>query len=130
MQWTQVYDPLGHWWFSTLIAALPIIILFTLLAGLKVKPLRDVGDTTTALIPPEAAHGAPKIPAASFMPLLDLKVWWTTLRTSSDAGAVDSAGAVWVFATAVYNSYTKYPYVAASETGREPGTPCHSKIHC
>jgi lactate permease len=38
MQWTQIYDPLGHWWLSTLVAALPIIILFTLLAGLKVKP--------------------------------------------------------------------------------------------
>ena len=38
MQWTQIYDPLGHWWLSTLIAALPIIVLFTLLAGLKVKP--------------------------------------------------------------------------------------------
>src|SRR5438094_10011141 len=38
MQWTQVYDPFGHWWLSTLVAALPIIILFTLLAGLKVKP--------------------------------------------------------------------------------------------
>jgi len=38
MQWTQVYDPLGHWWLSTLVAALPIIILFTLLGGLKVKP--------------------------------------------------------------------------------------------
>jgi lactate permease len=38
MQWTQIYDPLGHWWLSTLVAALPIIILFGLLAGLKVKP--------------------------------------------------------------------------------------------
>src|SRR2546423_13216325 len=38
MQWTQVYDPFGHWWLSTLVAALPIIILFTLLAGLKMKP--------------------------------------------------------------------------------------------
>jgi lactate permease len=38
MQWTQVYDPLGHWWLSTLVAALPIIVLFTLLAGLKIKP--------------------------------------------------------------------------------------------
>jgi len=33
-----VYDPLGHWWLSTLVAALPIIVLFTLLAGLRVKP--------------------------------------------------------------------------------------------
>src|SRR6266513_1228216 len=38
MQWTQVYDPFGHWWLSTLVAALPIIILFTLLAGLQMKP--------------------------------------------------------------------------------------------
>src|SRR2546429_212273 len=38
MHWTQVYDPLGHWWLSTLIATLPILVLFGLLAGLKVKP--------------------------------------------------------------------------------------------
>jgi lactate permease len=38
MQWTQIYDPVGHWWLSTLIAALPIVVLFTLLAGFKVKP--------------------------------------------------------------------------------------------
>jgi hypothetical protein len=38
MHWTQIYDPLGHWWLSTLVAALPIIVLFSLLAGLKVRP--------------------------------------------------------------------------------------------
>jgi lactate permease len=38
MNWTQVYDPLGHWWLSTLVAALPIIVLFGLLAGIRVKP--------------------------------------------------------------------------------------------
>ena len=38
MQWTQTYDPLGHWWLSTMVAALPIIVLFGMLAGLKVKP--------------------------------------------------------------------------------------------
>ncbi|OLD17846.1 MAG: lactate permease [Acidobacteria bacterium] len=38
MHWTQVYDPLGHWWLSTLIATLPILVLFGLLAGLKVRP--------------------------------------------------------------------------------------------
>ncbi len=36
--WTQIYDPLGHWWLSALVAALPIIVLFTLMAGLRVKP--------------------------------------------------------------------------------------------
>jgi lactate permease len=38
MRWTQIYDPLGHWWLSTLVAALPMVVLFGLLAGLKVKP--------------------------------------------------------------------------------------------
>ena len=38
MNWTQVYNPLGHWWLSALVAALPIIVLFTLMAGLRVKP--------------------------------------------------------------------------------------------
>src|SRR5258708_17640628 len=38
MQWKQIYDRLGYWWLSTLVAALPIIVLFSLLAGLKVKP--------------------------------------------------------------------------------------------
>jgi len=35
--WRQVYDPAGHWWLSTLIAALPIVVLLGLLAGLKVR---------------------------------------------------------------------------------------------
>ena len=38
MHWSQVYDPFGHWWISTLVAALPILVLFGLLAGLRVKP--------------------------------------------------------------------------------------------
>jgi lactate permease len=38
VEWTQVYDPLGHWWLSTLVAALPMLVLFGLLAGLRVKP--------------------------------------------------------------------------------------------
>src|SRR5271166_6262800 len=51
MQWTQVYDPLGHWWLSTLVAALPIIILFGLLAGLKIKPhWCAIGGAVTAVL--------------------------------------------------------------------------------
>ena len=38
MAWTQVYDPLHNWMLSTLVAALPILVLFGLLAGLRVRP--------------------------------------------------------------------------------------------
>src|ERR1700720_4395028 len=60
MQWTQVYDPLGHWWLSTLVAALPIIVLLGLLAGLKVRAhLCAVAGAATAVICAIAVFGMP-----------------------------------------------------------------------
>ena len=51
MTWTQNYDPFGHWWLSTLVAALPIIVLLGLLAGLKVRAhLCAVAGAATAVI--------------------------------------------------------------------------------
>jgi lactate permease len=52
MQWTQVYDPFGHWWLSTLVAALPIIVLLGMLAGLKIKPhwCAIAGASTAVLV--------------------------------------------------------------------------------
>ena len=51
MTWTQVYDPTGHWWLSTLVAALPIIVLLGLLAGLKVRPhLCAIAGAATAIL--------------------------------------------------------------------------------
>src|SRR2546421_8277761 len=48
--WTQVYDPLGHWWLSTLLAALPIVVLLGLLAGVKVRPhLCAIAGAATAV---------------------------------------------------------------------------------
>src|SRR5256885_3085108 len=35
--WLQNYDPFGHSWLSTLLAALPILVLLGLLAGFKLK---------------------------------------------------------------------------------------------
>jgi lactate permease len=49
--WTQVYDPFGHWWISTLVAALPVIVLLGLLAGFKVKAhLCAIAGAATAIL--------------------------------------------------------------------------------
>src|SRR5260370_29346397 len=49
MHWTQIYDPFGRWWLSTLVAALPIFVLFGLLPGLKVMPhLCAIAGASTA----------------------------------------------------------------------------------
>jgi lactate permease len=37
MTWTQQYNPLGHWWLSTIVAALPVIVLLGCLALLRMK---------------------------------------------------------------------------------------------
>ena len=51
MTWTQVYDPTGHWWLSTFVAALPIIVLLGLLAGLKVRAhLCAIAGAATAIV--------------------------------------------------------------------------------
>ena len=51
MTWNQNYDPLGYWWLSTLVAALPIIVLLGLLAGLRVRAhLCAVAGAATAII--------------------------------------------------------------------------------
>jgi len=50
MTWTQTYDPLGHWWLSTLVAVLPVLVLLGLLAGWKVRPhLCAVAGAATAI---------------------------------------------------------------------------------
>lgn len=51
LHWTQVYDPLGHWWLSTIVAALPIVVLLGLLAGFRVRPhIAAISGAATALI--------------------------------------------------------------------------------
>src|SRR2546427_11927683 len=60
MAWTQVYDPLHNWILSTLIAALPILVLFGLLAGLQVKPhWCAMAGAGTAVLVAVAVFGMP-----------------------------------------------------------------------
>jgi lactate permease len=68
MQWTQVYDPFGHWWLSTLIASLPIIVLLGLLAGFKVKPhwCAIAGASTAVLVAIVFYRMPPALAAVSF----------------------------------------------------------------
>ena len=37
MPWSQVYDPMGKWWLSTLLASLPVVVLLGTLAFLHIK---------------------------------------------------------------------------------------------
>ncbi|MGA9507151.1 MAG: L-lactate permease [Candidatus Sulfotelmatobacter sp.] len=84
MQWTQIYNPLGHWWLSTLVAALPIIVLFGLLAGLKVKPhwCAIAGATTAVLVAIIVFKMPPILAALSFgygVAFGVLKIAWIVL---------------------------------------------------
>jgi len=64
--WNQNYDPLGHWWLSTLVAALPIIVLLGLLAGLRVRAhLCAVAGAATAVIMAIVAFKMPALLAVS-----------------------------------------------------------------
>src|SRR5438045_2515553 len=68
LTWTQNYDPFGHWWLSTLIAALPILVLLGLLAGFKVRAhICAIAGAAMALLCAAAVFGMPiKLAAASF----------------------------------------------------------------
>ncbi len=84
MQWTQIYDPFGHGWLSTLVAALPIIILFGLLAGLKVKPhwCAIAGASTAVVVAIIFFKMPPALAAVSFgygVAFGVLKIAWIVL---------------------------------------------------
>jgi lactate permease len=66
--WTQVYDPFGHWWLSTMVAALPVLVLLGLLAGFKVKAhLCAVAGALTAVVVAIFVFGMPaKLALTSF----------------------------------------------------------------
>ncbi len=67
--WTQIYDPFGHWWISALVAALPIVVLFTMMAGFRVKPHWAAlsGAATAVLVACLAFHMPVSLAAGSFL---------------------------------------------------------------
>jgi lactate permease len=69
LTWTQIYDPFGHWWLSALVASLPIIVLFTLLAGLRVKPHWSAlaGAATAILVALVVFHMPASLAGESFL---------------------------------------------------------------
>ena len=60
MTWPQTYDPLHSWVLSTLVAALPIVVLLGLLAGFRVKPhWCAMAGAATAIIVAVTIFGMP-----------------------------------------------------------------------
>ena len=84
MTWTQNYDPLHSWVLSTLVAALPILVLLGLLAGFRVKPhWCAIAGAATAIIVAVAVFGMP-LPLAGMSFLFGvgfgvLKIAWIVL---------------------------------------------------
>lgn len=88
MTWTQVYDPFGHWWLSTLVAALPIVVLFSLLAIFRIRPhWAAFAGATTATLVASLAFGMP----------------WTLSTVSFAYGAAFGVLKIaWIVVAAVY----------------------------
>jgi lactate permease len=83
MNWTQVYDPLGAWWLSTIVAALPILALLALLAVLQIKPhWAALAGAMTALACASFVFGMPlALAGASFLfgAAFGLKIAWIVI---------------------------------------------------
>ncbi len=69
MIWTQAYNPLGHWWLSSLAAGIPIFVLLGLLAGVKARPhICAIAGAASAILCAILIFGMPaRMAAISFV---------------------------------------------------------------
>ncbi len=66
--WTQNYDPTGYWWLSAIIAAVPMLVLFSLLVGFRMRPhiAALLSGVTAVVVAVVAFHMPPVLASVSF----------------------------------------------------------------
>src|SRR5207248_1162151 len=111
MAWTQIYDPLGSPWLSTLVAALPIILLLGLLATGRVSaPAAALAGLTAAFVTAVFAY-VPEMPDATYGERV--AAWTPTMLAAAANGAAFGLLPIgWIVLAAIFL------YTLTVETGQ------------
>jgi len=73
MSWNQAYDPLGHWLWSSLLAALPVFVLLGSLAFLKMARAHAALEGRDYVVPDDVKRYA--VPILSHRLILQPEHW-------------------------------------------------------
>src|SRR5262245_14343110 len=101
MPWTQIYDPFGSPWFSTAVAALPIILLLGLLATGRVSaPLAALVGLIAALVTAILAY----VPAMEGKDYVERVIAWapTMLAAAGNGAAFGLLPIGWIVLAAIF----------------------------
>jgi lactate permease len=101
MAWVQVYDPLGNPWLSTLVAALPIVLLLGLLASGRVSaPMAALAGLAAALATAMLAYVPPEGDASY---AARLPTWMATMLAAGSYGAAFGLLPIgWIVLSAIF----------------------------